>query len=102
MNIGDNLKFKPNFIANYVNGSPLSMDFNANFLISETIWLGASYRSADSFNALAQIYVTPNIAVGYSYDYTSTKLSRVEKGTHEISLKFRLPVQGRNFPKCYF
>ena len=102
MNLGDQIKFKPNFIANYVNGSPLLMDFNANFLISETIWLGASYRSLDSFNALAQIYVTPNIAVGYSYDFTSTKISTVERGTHEISLKFRLPVIGRNFPRCYF
>lgn len=102
MNIGENLKFKPHFIANYVNGSPVLMDFNANLLIAETLWLGASYRSMDSFNAIAQIYVTKNIALGYSYDFTSTKLSKVEKGTHEISLKFRMPVPGRNFPRCYF
>lgn len=102
MSIGENLKFKPHFIANYVNGSPLLMDFNANLLISETLWLGASYRSLDSFNAIAQLYITQNIALGYSYDFTSTALSKVEKGTHEISLKFRLPVKGRGFPRCYF
>lgn len=98
----DKLKFKPHFIANYVNGSPLLLDFNANLLIAETIWLGASYRSFDSFNAIAQIYVSPNFAVGYSYDFTTTELAKVQSGSHEISLKYRIPVKGRNYPRCYY
>lgn len=102
MDITDNLKFKPHFIANYVNGSPLLIDFNVNLLISETIWLGASYRSFDSFNAIAQIYVLPKLAVGYSYDFTTTELAKVQSGSHEISLKFRLPVRGREYPRCYY
>jgi type IX secretion system PorP/SprF family membrane protein len=100
--INENIKFKPHVIANYVNGSPVQIDFNASLLIAETLWLGGSYRSLDSFNAIAQIYVTPTIAFGYSYDFVSTELSRVQKGSHEISLKFRLPVKGREFPRCYF
>ena len=101
-NLNDILKLKPHFIVNYVNGSPLLIDYNASLLISETLWIGASYRSFDSFNALAQMHVTKNIALGYSYDFTSTKLAKVQQGSHEISLKFRFPVNGRNFPKCYF
>jgi len=30
--INENLKFKPFIMANYVNGAPLSVDFNANLL----------------------------------------------------------------------
>lgn len=100
--LGDNFKFKPHLIVNYVNGSPVLIDVNANVLISETLWLGGSYRSFDAFNAIAQLYVTPNLAVGYSYDFTSTQLASVERGSHEISLKYRLPVKNRNFPRCYY
>ncbi|HEY0055218.1 MAG TPA: type IX secretion system membrane protein PorP/SprF [Pedobacter sp.] len=100
--LGGNLMLKPHIILNYVNGSPLSADFNGSLIIAETLWLGASYRAFDSFNAIMQVAVTKNLAVGYSYDYTSTELSQVQQGSHEISLKFRLPIRGREFPKCFF
>ena len=102
MTVNDVLKVKPHIILNYVNGSPLLIDINASALIAETLWVGGSYRSLDAFNAIAQVYITPTLALGYSYDFTSTKLATVEKGTHEISLKFRIPIKGREFPKCYF
>lgn len=100
--LGDFLKFKPNFIMKYVNGSPMQLDVNVNFLIKEAIWVGASYRSLESFDALAQIYVTKGLAIGYSYDFASTELARVQTGSHEIMLQFRLPVKGRNYPRCYY
>lgn len=100
--LSDMIKFKPHVIINYVNGSPMLIDMNASILIAETLWLGGSYRSMDSFNAIAQVYITPALALGYSYDFTSTKLSTVSAGSHEISLKFRIPVKGREFPRCYF
>jgi type IX secretion system PorP/SprF family membrane protein len=100
--LGEDVKFKPNMLVKYVNGSPMQIDLNANFLLKETIWLGASLRSLDSFDVLAEIEVTPNIQIGYSYDFTTTALSQVERGSHEIMLNFRLPVNGRSFPRCYF
>ncbi len=100
--LGEDLKFKPNALIKYVNGSPLQMDLNANFLLRETVWLGASWRSFDSVDFLAELQVGENMQLGYSYDFTTTKLARVEKGTHEIMLSFRFPVRGRSFPRCYF
>ena len=100
--VSDMVKFKPHVIVNYVNGSPVLIDVNASVLLGETLWLGGSYRSKDAFNVIAQMYITPALALGYSYDFTTTKLAHVEKGSHEISLKFRIPVKGREFPRCYF
>lgn len=100
--LNDNLKFKPNFLVKYVNGSPIQFDINANFLLNETLWLGASYRSLDSFDALASIFITPDLQVGYSYDFTNTQLAKTQKGSHEIAIKFRLPVRGRDHMACYF
>ncbi|TZF81909.1 type IX secretion system membrane protein PorP/SprF [Pedobacter sp. BS3] len=100
--ISDGLKLRPSVLFKYVNGSPLQFDLNANLLISERLWLGASYRSLDSFDAIAQLYITDNIALGYSFDFVTTKLVKAQRGTHEISLQFRFPVLGRDFPRCYF
>jgi type IX secretion system PorP/SprF family membrane protein len=100
--INQNLKLKPNFLVKYVNGSPVQFDLNANLLINETLWVGASYRSLDSFSALASVYVTKDIQFGYSYDVAHTALSKVQKGSHEVMLQFRMGVKGRNQPRCYF
>jgi type IX secretion system PorP/SprF family membrane protein len=100
--IGESLKFKPNVLAKYVSGSPLQIDLNANLLIAETVWIGASWRSFDSVDAIAQIVLNKNIQVGYSYDFTTSTLTNTNKGSHEIMLKYRVPVKGLSFPRCYF
>jgi type IX secretion system PorP/SprF family membrane protein len=102
--LGPDIKFKPNILIKYVSGSPVQIDVNANFLLKETLWLGGSVRSMDSFDILAELQLTPNIQLGYSYDFTTSKLSRVEKGSHEIVLNFRIASKNSNsnLPRCYF
>ena len=102
--LGPDIKFKPNILMKYVGGSPVQIDVNANFLIKETLWLGGSVRSMDSFDLLAELQLTPNIQLGYSYDFTTSKLARVEKGSHEIVLNFKIPSKNStsNLPRCYF
>jgi type IX secretion system PorP/SprF family membrane protein len=104
LTINDDFKLKPNLLIKYVNGSPVQFDLNANLLIKETVWLGASYRSLDSFDGLFSVFITPDIQFGYSYDFITTKLASVQKGSHEVMLKFRLPIKGRDPARlaCYF
>ncbi|MCV9387574.1 PorP/SprF family type IX secretion system membrane protein [Reichenbachiella ulvae] len=83
------LKFKPNLLFKGVQGSPVQVDINTNFLINDLVWLGLSYRSMDSFDALFQLQLSPQFQLGYSYDfYTTTDLSRVNNGSHEIMLNY--------------
>ncbi|MDP3466845.1 MAG: type IX secretion system membrane protein PorP/SprF [Daejeonella sp.] len=102
--LGEDIKFKPNVLLKYVNGSPVQIDLNANFLFKETLWLGASLRSMDSVDLLAEIQLSPNVQLGYSYDFTTTRLAAVERGSHEIVLNFRISTRGNSSstPKCYF
>lgn len=102
LDINPDLKLKPNFLVKYVNGSPIQFDLNTSVLISETMWLGVSYRSLDSFSGVAAFRVSQDLQVAYSYDFTTTALSQVQKGSHEVSLQFRLPVRGRDRNACYF
>lgn len=85
------LKLKPNVLVKSVAGAPLQVDLNANVLINEIIWLGLSWRSFDSIDALAQFQVSPQLQVGYAYDFaTTTSLNSVAGGSHEFMLSYRL------------
>lgn len=100
--INESIKFKPNFLINYVNGSPLGIDANASFLFQERIWAGLSYRFKSSYSAILQIYINPKFAVGYSYDVSSNALAGEQRGSHEITLQYRMTLKGRSANRCYF
>ena len=85
-----NLKLKPNLLVKAVEGAPVEFDVNANLLIREIIWVGLSWRSFDSFDGLLQLQLTPQLQLGYAYDFiTTTDLSRVNGGSHELMLNYR-------------
>lgn len=91
-NGNDNFKLKPAFMAKGVEGAPLSLDVTANVLINNKFELGAGYRMGDSVSGLASFYVTPNLRIGYSYDYTLTNLDAFNSGSHEVFLLFDLDL----------
>jgi type IX secretion system PorP/SprF family membrane protein len=58
---------------------------------SDRFWVGAMYRSGNSFAVLAGVNLTPKIRMGYSFDYALGDLSSIAKGgTHELFLSFYL------------
>lgn len=66
LDLNQDLKLKPIFLVRYVNGSPVQFDINVSVLLKETVCLGASYRSLESFDALMAVYIAPNLQLGYS------------------------------------
>ncbi|WP_298532711.1 type IX secretion system membrane protein PorP/SprF [uncultured Algibacter sp.] len=79
-----NIKFKPAFMAKAVTGAPLAIDITANVLFNEKIEAGLAYRLDDAVSALVNFRVTPEIRIGYAYDYSITNLSEFNSGSHEI------------------
>jgi type IX secretion system PorP/SprF family membrane protein len=58
---------------------------------SDKFWLGALYRTGNSFAVLAGMNLTSKIRLGYSFDYAIGDLSSIAKaGTHELFLSFYL------------
>ncbi|WP_235835881.1 PorP/SprF family type IX secretion system membrane protein [Cognatitamlana onchidii] len=84
--LSDNVKFKPAFMAKAVTGAPLSLDITANVLFKERIEAGLAYRLEDAVSALVNFRVSPEIRIGYAYDYSLTNLSDFNSGSHEIIL----------------
>ena len=85
-----NTRFKPAFMTKVVTGAPASIDLTANFLFNNKFELGAGYRVNDAVSGLAAFSITPNLRIGYSYDYTLSNLGRFNSGSHEIFLLFDL------------
>ncbi len=88
--LSPNLKIKPSLLVKMVEGAPVSVDLNTNLLIKDVIWVGASYRSFDSIDALLEIQLTNQFRLGYAYDFsTSSQIRSVTKGTHELMVNYR-------------
>lgn len=92
--VNPNLKIKPAFMAKGADGAPLSLDFTANFLLDNFFEVGAGYRMDDSVSGLVNFYVTPNLRIGYSYDYTLSNFGEYNNGSHEIILLYDLNLSG--------
>ncbi|MEH6682439.1 MAG: type IX secretion system membrane protein PorP/SprF [Sediminicola sp.] len=88
--LSEGLKFKPAVLLNYLQGSPLNVNVSTNFLISDVVTVGASYRWDNAVSGLAGVQVSDGIFMGYSYDYNTNGLGEYNNGSHEIILKFYL------------
>lgn len=83
------LKFKPSTLLKAVEGAPIELDLNANLLINDVLWIGAGYRSFDSFHLMTQLQLTNQLAIGYTYDTSVNGLRAENTGTHEIMFNYR-------------
>ena len=92
--ISQNVKFKPFFMMKSAFEAPTSWDLSANFLFNEKFEIGGTYRLEDSFGAMVNYAITPNIKLGYAYDHIVSDLNVTTPSSHEIILLFDL-----NFPK---
>jgi len=80
--------FKPSFLMKAVSGAPMELDLTGMLYMYERLGLGVSYRTGDSFSALAQVFITPGLYVGYAHDFTLTPLKDYSRGTHEFILGY--------------
>ena len=103
--LSEEVQLKPSFLVRQIKGSPTNYDLNAMFLFKERLWLGGSYRSntmlfenslqedlvkRNALAAILEIFATPNLRVGYAYDYNLNVLSNYRNNSHEISLGYYL------------
>ncbi len=92
--ISDGLKFKPAFLVNSLSGAPLNINVSGNFLISDVVTAGVSYRVENAFSGLAGFQVSNAMFIGYSYDYNTNALGEFNSGSHEVIFKFYLGKGG--------
>lgn len=98
--LSDDIHIKPSILVKDDFKGPTAIDFNAFFLIKERVWIGGFYRGSynlrnsnlqlnlstnNSIGLVTEIFATPDLRIGYSYDYALGKLRGYGNGSHEIS-----------------
>ena len=86
--LNDDISALPSVMLKYVQPTPFQVDGNLKLQYQDLLWVGASYRTGDGFAAMAGINVSNTFNISYAYDYTTSRLSTISKGTHEIVLGF--------------
>lgn len=102
--VGYTVRVKPSLLIKEDFKSPTAVDANLFVLFYDKVWFGASYRASipvmnqvnseeeerlRTSNAVAlmtQLYATPKLRIGYSYDITLSTLKNY--GSHEVSLGY--------------
>lgn len=87
-NLNKNLKLKAQGMVKAVQNAPLQFDVNANFLIKEMIWAGASYRNGSAASAIVGVQASPQFLISYAFDYTLNDIQKYSQGSHEIVLSY--------------
>jgi len=105
--LSDFVDIKPSFMIKADFKGPTNVDMTSYLVFNKVVWLGASYRTGvplwqnsslpsiedntDALALIAQFYINDHFRVGYSFDFTVSKLANYQNGTHEISLSLTLP-----------
>jgi type IX secretion system PorP/SprF family membrane protein len=100
--LSDGLVLKPTFLLKDDRRGPTSLDVNSFFLLNEKVWLGAFYRTSvtlynkdnlqndlikkSAFGAMFELFVSENLRLGYSCDFSLNALRGYNFGSHEISV----------------
>jgi type IX secretion system PorP/SprF family membrane protein len=111
--LSETVYLKPSFLLKDDRGGPTSLDLNSFVLLNEVIWVGASYRTAvhlynkpdlqsdltkrSAVLGMIEVYATPQLRIGYSYDYALNGFQSYNNATHEISIGYY--VNKRNTKK---
>jgi len=90
----DELNIIPSVMIKRVSSVPLQVEMNAKLQYQNLVWVGASYRGKYGFAGMAGLNLIKRLTVSYSYDYSTTILNTVSRGTHEIMLGIILKKAG--------
>ncbi|RYZ25838.1 MAG: type IX secretion system membrane protein PorP/SprF [Chitinophagaceae bacterium] len=90
--VSEDVNAIPSVMVKYVSGSPTTPQFDLNIKLQylDLLWVGGSYRLQNGYSAMVGLNVANTFNLGYAYDFTTTALNTVSRGTHEIVVGFLL------------
>ena len=88
--LSENVKLKPSVLLKAVSGAPVQTDLNMNVWVNDILGFGVSYRVEQSYLSMLELQLTPQVRLGYSYDYNFSKLVSNNRATHELMLRFEI------------
>jgi type IX secretion system PorP/SprF family membrane protein len=86
--LNDDLNALPSLMVKYGSANGAQFDLNLKLQYRDLLWVGGSYRFKDGYAGMLGLNVGNTFNVGYSYDFTTSALNTVSRGTHEIIIGF--------------
>ncbi len=88
--VGYDFTLIPSVCVKAVSPAPLSVDLNTKLRYKDVFWGGVSYRHKDAVAIMAGVIMNNTFDFSYSYDFTTSHLSKFGGGSHEVILGYRL------------
>lgn len=87
--VDEQITVEPSFLVKYEKPAPVKVDIGARVIYKKQVWAGLVYRHKDAVSALLGYMYKDYLTIGYSYDFTTTKVRKYSSGTHELMLGLR-------------
>jgi len=102
--LNEDINVIPSLMVKYIEGSTKKIQPETNIKLQyrDLAWVGGSYRYENGYAAMAGLNVSNTLNVGYAYDFTTTALNTVSRGTHEIVVGIILGNKySEKCPRCW-
>lgn len=86
LQVSEKVQLVPNVVLKYMNPAPLSVEGSMLVDYDDWVWFGAGYRHNDAIIGMFGINISQRFKMGYSYDYTISKLNTMGTSGHELVL----------------
>lgn len=95
----------PSLMLKYIKGSSrnnFQPEMNMKVQYRDLLWVGGSYRYQDGYAGMLGLNVNNFLTMGYAYDFTTTNLNTVSRGTHELMVGFLIGNKySEKCPRCW-
>lgn len=82
--VNDYISFIPSAHLKFAPNSAPALDINGLWGITKNIEVGASWRNVDALAGIVKINFLKYFSLGYSFDFTTSKIRHGSSNTHEI------------------
>jgi type IX secretion system PorP/SprF family membrane protein len=77
------------------------IDVNATLMYNKKFWGGVSYRVGSAVVGMVGLNILNGVKIGYAYDFDTSKLMNVSKGSHEIMVGYDFRIGVDKIPQKY-
>jgi type IX secretion system PorP/SprF family membrane protein len=83
------IQLKPTTFFKVTAGAPIEVDITALLYFNQKFWAGPMFRTGDAVGVLAGLNITPQFALGYSFDWSyGNATGKYNAGSHELMLRY--------------
>jgi type IX secretion system PorP/SprF family membrane protein len=77
------------------------IDVNATLMYNKKFWGGVSYRVGSAVVGMVGLNILNGVKVGYAYDFDTSKMMNVSKGSHEVMIGYDFRLGIEKIPQKY-